>query len=108
MTQLFSNLLGNAIVHGIAGSPIKISALSNKEEFSLSVINHGNPIPVAALDRLFHPFYRGDDKSLKEGLGLGLFIASEIAKAHGGKLNVTSTNEHISFTLQIPVKHTGD
>ena len=52
--------------------------------FELSVSNAGAPIPPEAMARLFQPFFRGEVRSSQQGLGLGLHIASEIAKAHGG------------------------
>ncbi|TIN59448.1 MAG: sensor histidine kinase, partial [Mesorhizobium sp.] len=70
--------------------------------FSLSVANGGKPIPESALQRLFQPFYRGEAKSRQQGLGLGLFIASEIARAHGGSLDVVSDVEQTRFSLHIP------
>jgi len=51
---------------------------------------------------LFQPFSRGEIKPGQQGLGLGLYISSEIAKAHGGKLEVSSTDEETIFTLHIP------
>ena len=59
--------------------------------FELSVANAGEPIPPAAMERLFQPFFRGAARPNQQGLGLGLYIASEIARAHGGTLDVTST-----------------
>jgi signal transduction histidine kinase len=54
------------------------------------------------LQRLFQPFYRVRDNPHVHGLGLGLFIASEIAKAHGGTLRVTSTKAETRFVFEIP------
>jgi signal transduction histidine kinase len=68
----------------------------------MSVVNSGNPIPPDALGRLFQPFYRSSKLHSKEGLGLGLYIAHEIAKAHGGTLGVQSSNEEIRFTFCMP------
>ncbi len=100
--QLFSNLLGNAITHGTKDTPIIVKAQSTALEFTLSVTNNGEKIPDAAMARLFQPFSRGEIKPGQQGLGLGLFIASEIASAHGGSLKVNSTDEQTTFTLHIP------
>ncbi len=54
------------------------------------------------MDRLFHPFYRSGVEPHKEGLGLGLYISSESARAHGGTLTVKSTDENTCFTLWLP------
>jgi len=85
MSQMFSNLLGNAVAHGSTERPIKVHATTQNHEFELSVVNAGEPIPDAALKQLFQPFYRGAVRPSQQGLGLGLFIASEIARAHGTK-----------------------
>ena len=68
----------------------------------LSVENQGDAIPPDVLARLFEPFYRGPTDSRNQGLGLGLYIASEIARAHGGTLTATSTPEATRFVLRIP------
>lgn len=95
--QLFSNLLSNANHHGAAERPIKISASSQDGTFRLSVKNEGSPIPESSMEHLFQPFYKEDDNSSKKGLGLGLFIASEIAKAHKGKIKVKSDEQETTF-----------
>jgi len=102
IAQLFSNLLGNAIKHGKADKPIKIFAVADANEFCLSITNCCDPLSEETISHLFQPFFRGDDKSGKKGLGLGLYIASEISHAHKGELTVSSTKENISFTVKIP------
>jgi len=102
IAQLFSNLLGNALTYGYADSPVTVVVSSNQEKFVLSVANAGKEIPEAKLSRLFQPFSRGEGEQSKEGLGLGLYIASEIASAHGGTLRVTSCADQTCFVLEIP------
>ena len=102
IAQLFSNLLGNAITYGPPDDPIHVRAISNADGFELSVGNTGEPIPPAAMERLFLPFYRGAVRASAQGLGLGLYITHEIAKAHGGTLEVTSTEEETRFTFRMP------
>ncbi|MDN5289226.1 MAG: histidine kinase [Mucilaginibacter sp.] len=104
IAQLFSNLLSNALTHSEQDAPVSVKATNLAGEFVLSVLNPGNKIPDMIVDRLFQPFYRGEADQGKQGLGLGLYIASEIARAHGGTLSVSSTDDNICFTLQIPVK----
>jgi signal transduction histidine kinase len=99
IAQLFSNLLANALTHGDKDAPITVVALSEHGKFKLSVSNAGEKIPKEKLNGLFKPFYRGNLKSDSQGLGLGLFIAQEIAIAHGGALKATSTEEETRFTL---------
>lgn len=104
LAQLFSNLLANALNYSPADSTIEITAFSTDKEFNLCVANKGKQIPEVAMERLFQPFSRGEVEPNQKGLGLGLYIASEIAKAHDGSLDVTSTPEKTCFTLSIPYK----
>jgi sigma-B regulation protein RsbU (phosphoserine phosphatase) len=103
IAQLTSNLLANALTYGAADMPIRIEAATGNGMFELSVANSGDPIPPVILDRLFEPFERGAVKSSQHGLGLGLYIASEIARAHGGKMKATSSFEETRFTFQMPL-----
>ena len=100
VAQLFSNLLGNALTHGSADSPVRVRATSNDREFELSIANSGTPIPQEAIERLFQPFYRASQDP-GQGLGLGLYIASEIARAHGGRIDVTSSPQETRFTFRM-------
>lgn len=102
IAQLFSNLLGNAFSYGSKNKPIRVRAGIHAGGFELSVANDGDPIPPAALDHLFQPFYRGAVLGDREGLGLGLYIAHEIAIAHGGTLCVKSAPEETRFTFWMP------
>jgi signal transduction histidine kinase len=98
--QLFSNLLGNAVAHGSKDHPVRVTAGINglALELSVSNANAGEPIPDHVMARLFEPFARGPQRH-SEGLGLGLYIASEIAKAHGGTLQASSTALETRFTF---------
>jgi sigma-B regulation protein RsbU (phosphoserine phosphatase) len=100
--QLVSNLLGNALTHGDPKSPVRLRATVSEGMLELWVANEGEPIPDAALPRLFQPFFRGEVRPSKQGLGLGLHIASEIARAHRGDLGVTSDPTETRFTLRMP------
>lgn len=102
IAQLFSNLLGNALSYSPQDSVIEITASTNEEEFNLCVANPGKKIPEAAMERLFQPFSRGEVEPNQKGLGLGLYISAEIAKAHGGTLDVSSNEEKTCFTLTLP------
>ena len=104
--QMVSNLLGNALTHGSADKPVKVVASTGNGMFELSVANAGEPIPQAAMANLFEPFFRGQVRASLQGLGLGLHIASEIAKAHDGTLTVTSTAEETRFTFLMPLRST--
>jgi PAS domain S-box-containing protein len=102
--QMFSNLLGNAVTHGAVDKPVSVSAIVTDGTFELATSNGGDPIPEAAMRRLFRPFHRGEVKPNHQGLGLGLYIASEIAKAHGGSLEAKSDASQTCFTFRMPLK----
>jgi signal transduction histidine kinase len=101
--QLASNLLGNAFAHGDPAKPIRMEAAVKDGWFELFVANAGDPIPPAALEKIFQPFTRGTIRPSLQGLGLGLYIANEISKAHGGDLSVSSTPEETRFTFRMPL-----
>ena len=105
MAQLASNLLSNAVTHGAPDIPIRVEAVTEAERFTLSVANGGAPIPTEAREQLFQPFFRGAVRKSQQGLGLGLFIVNEIAKAHGGTMEVTSTPGDTQFTFSMPLAH---
>ena len=64
--------------------------------------NHGRPIPDGLRQKLFQPYQRGDDTA-GEGLGLGLHIASSIAIAHSGQVDVTCENGVTTFIFRLPL-----
>ena len=100
--QLVSNLLGNAYFHGSERDPIRVNATIEGGYFELSVANGGDPIPPEVQRKLFQPFYRGRGSKKDDGLGLGLYIASQIAQAHGGRLDVSSDEKATKFTFRMP------
>ncbi|WP_424493863.1 GAF domain-containing sensor histidine kinase [Salinimicrobium sp. GXAS 041] len=102
MAQLLLNLLNNATTHGAMDTSVKVEATSNKEEFRLSVTNSGTKIPEEAQKHLFQPFYRDEVRPGKQGLGLGLYITAEIARAHDAKMHVDSTEDYTTFTFIMP------
>jgi signal transduction histidine kinase len=99
--QLLSNLLGNAITYGDQKRSIRVSARTVNETFVLTVTNFGPPISEKAMENLFKPYTRGERPSL-QGLGLGLYIASQIAGAHGGKVTASSNSEETRFVFEMP------
>ncbi|HTN21116.1 MAG TPA: GAF domain-containing sensor histidine kinase [Pelobium sp.] len=100
--QLLSNLLSNAISYGHKDKPILVKAKKEGDELLLSVVNSSEKIPDEVLYQLFKPFVRGENKSKNNGLGLGLYISSEIAKAHGGAMAVNSDEQTTSFVFRMP------
>lgn len=101
--QLLSNLLANAVTHGSPQVPITVRAYTADSELVISVTNGGEPIDSRVQEQLFQPFFRGDVRGSQQGLGLGLFIVSEIAKAHDGSIDVTSSEQETSFIFRMPV-----
>ncbi|MEO7332292.1 MAG: ATP-binding protein [Minicystis sp.] len=92
LEQVVSNLLGNALAHGDPEQPITVTLASRVDAVSVTVHNHGTPIDPHFMPLLFDPFRRGDvSNGRAQGLGLGLYIAERIASAHGGKIEVQSS-----------------
>ena len=102
LAQLLSNLLANALVHGATDGRVHVRAAIQNERLSLSVNNQGAPIAPDRLAQLFKPYWR-EASNTQSGLGLGLYIANEIAASHGGSMQVTSTAEAgTTFTFSMP------
>ncbi len=101
--QVVSNLVGNSVQHGTAGSPITVELEGTRRELvRLSVANLGS-IPGESMATLFEPFKRGATTRRDEsGLGLGLFIAREIVRAHGGDLTVRAADGRTVFEVTLP------
>ncbi|HEY8049667.1 MAG TPA: PAS domain-containing sensor histidine kinase [Ramlibacter sp.] len=100
--QAISNLASNAVQHGTPGSPVNIRVTGDAERVAVEVNNKG-AIPAEILPRIFEPFRSGRHYGSRgEGLGLGLFIAHAIARAHGGALEVASSGDDTTFRLVLP------
>jgi len=102
LSQLLSNLLKNAIVHGEPGAPVVVAIGSVDGRFSIAVSNRGADLAPALIDQLFKPFWRAPSSGAHQGLGLGLYIVSEIARSHGGAMDVTSQDGQVTFTFSMP------
>jgi signal transduction histidine kinase len=102
--QVASNLIGNALKHGAPEGLVKITAQAEDSDLVLNVWNGGEPIPPENIDKICEPFWRESLSGNREGLGLGLYICSQIVRAHGGTLSVTSSQESgTSFTARLPL-----
>lgn len=102
LLQAISNLASNAVRHGTAGSPVRVRLTGNEQQVAVEVHNCGT-IPSDVLPRIFEPFRSGRHyESRGGGLGLGLFIARAIARAHGGGLEVDTSNGATTFRLVLP------
>jgi signal transduction histidine kinase len=106
--QAISNLIGNAIQHGSAAFPVTLSLRSEEALVVINVHNSGEPIPPGELQGIFDPLIRGSSAAHPKinrpgSIGMGLYIAREVAKSHGGRIDVSSTAEHgTSFTIRLP------
>lgn len=110
IAQLLSNLLGNAVTHGAPDAPIRVHAKIRDKTLTIAVANRGEPIPMDVMTKLFQPFARqggsrpaSQNVTPQDGLGLGLFIASQIAHAHGGDVDVESSADETCFTFTMPI-----
>ena len=100
--QAISNLASNAIQHGTPGSTVRVRLTGDDRQVALEVRNDG-AIPRELLPSIFEPFRSGQHHGRRgEGLGLGLFIAKAIARAHGGGLHVDSSGGETTFRLVLP------
>jgi PAS domain S-box-containing protein len=97
VSQVASNLIGNAVQHG--QDPIVVGADDAGDAVTVSVSNRGAPIEPRKAVSLFEPFRRGDGS---KGIGLGLFIAREILRSHGGSIEVASTDRATTFMTRWP------
>ena len=100
--QAISNLASNAVQHGEPGSPVRVRLTGDNRNVAVEVHNLGT-IPDDLLPRIFEPFRSGRHHGSRgDGLGLGLFIAQAIARAHGGNLEVDSSEGSTMFRLVLP------
>jgi signal transduction histidine kinase len=106
ISQVITNLLSNAIVHG--SDPVVVEPRDEGSEISINVCNCGE-IPPDVLPRLFDAFSpegRVESSGTRRtGLGLGLFIAQQAARAHGGDIHATSSNGQTTMSVRLP-RHT--
>jgi signal transduction histidine kinase len=110
MAQLLSNLASNALQHGEADKPVAVCARGDGNEVSLHVHSHGPGVTPSALPLLFDTAMRptvreAERREGSSGLGLGLYIVREIAKAHGGEVRVESPADDgggTTFIVQVP------
>jgi signal transduction histidine kinase len=108
LRQAVSNLMGNAVQHGSESAPIDLMVKGDTSDVVVVVYNGGPPIPPGELPKIFEPLVRGSSaehpKTNRPGsIGLGLYIAREVARSHGGSITVTSTEKDgTAFTVRLP------
>jgi two-component system, sensor histidine kinase and response regulator len=99
--QILSNLIGNALRHGDKQAPVRVRVLGTPSALVLEVEN-GGAIAPSVREHLFDPFRRGTRPS-RDSLGLGLYIVRQIVLAHGGTIDVTSSErDGTSFRVRLP------
>jgi signal transduction histidine kinase len=102
--QIIINLLTNALRYG-GSKPVKVTLEQNDGRAQVVVRDQGVGISAADQVRIFHPFERAGTKDVREGLGLGLYIARQLAESHGGTLDVDSApDQGAAFRLTLPLQ----
>jgi signal transduction histidine kinase len=104
--------MGNAVQHGAHDAPIDLQLRSDSDAVVVVVIkNGGEPIPAGEISKIFEPLVRGSAEGKPKhnrpgSIGLGLYIAREIAQSHGGSLTVTSSaKDGTAFEMRLPRHH---
>jgi signal transduction histidine kinase len=107
LAEALSNLTSNACDHADAGTDVVIATHTSETLVTVDVTNQGPAISTALLPHIFEPFRGGRRKEGARGahLGLGLFVAAEVARAHGGSIHAVSAAGTTTFTLAVP-RHT--
>jgi signal transduction histidine kinase len=103
LSQLASNLIGNALVHGRSEDPVEVCLDGSRPERVTFVVSNGGTIDPATLPGIFDPFRGGDRSGGRGGLGLGLYISQQIARAHGGRIQVEPPrDDRTIFRVDLP------
>jgi signal transduction histidine kinase len=108
LRQAISNVVGNAVQHGDENAPIDLTLTGDADNVAIVVHNGGPPIPPGELTRIFDPLVRGSSAEFPKrnrpgSIGLGLYIAREVARSHGGTVDATSSREAgTAFTMRMP------
>lgn len=111
LQRLLDNLVVNAVKYGSRDTPVRVVVRDEGQDVVVDVRNEGVPIEASMLESLFDPLRRGLDRDEPEvargSLGLGLYIAREIAKAHGGDIHARSGPDETVFSVRLP-RHARD
>ena len=103
LEQLVANLVANAMKYGTPRALVRVVVTGEEKDVRIDVTNSGPPIDPVVLERMFEPLARGAQEASTEGsLGLGLYIAQEIAKGHGGEITARSAASETTFTARLP------
>jgi signal transduction histidine kinase len=106
LQQLLGNLVTNAIKYGAPDAPVRVVVTGEEADLRFEVRNAGPVIEPSALSQIFEPLKRGpgqENRYNADGsLGLGLYIAREIARAHGGEIEARSDQTETVFAVRLP------
>jgi signal transduction histidine kinase len=105
LTQVLQNLMSNAIKYNVGDGWIRVSAGVQTAGIEVRICNSSNGIPAAERERVFDRFYRSVSARNKkiEGVGLGLSVSREIARAHGGDIALRAAEDgSVQFSLVLP------
>lgn len=103
LTRVIKNLIQNAILYGTPKTPITITIGEVPKYITIKIKDRGEGISPKEVEKIFNKYYSATKKFKKIGTGLGLYLAFQIIKAHGGELSVESTiGEYTEFCIKIP------
>ena len=104
LAQVVGNLVSNAVAYGDRDAPVTVTSSIEPGAFAVRVHNHGKPIPAETRSVIFEAMARGTaTPNAGRSVGLGLFIVRELVTAHGGRIDVESTDEDgTTFCAVIP------
>jgi two-component system sensor histidine kinase BaeS len=103
LSQLFINVLDNAVKHSPRGGTVLVSGARVNREIVVRVRDHGAGLPLGTERKLFARFWRGDNAAARAGSGLGLAIAQAIAQAHGGSIDARNApGGGAEFAIHLP------
>ena len=101
--QLIGNLVINAVKYGAPGAPVRVKVVGRESDATIEVVNQGLLDDPEALSELFEPLRRGQRSDpTEDSLGLGLFIAREVARAHGGSLEARCEATETILSVHLP------
>ncbi len=104
LEQVLNNLVGNAVKYSPHGSLVRVTVIGEDDWLSIAVSDEGQGISSALQNQIFRPFVRGPSEHEEvEGIGLGLYVSKRILEAHGGSIEVTSSDgQGATFQATLP------
>jgi signal transduction histidine kinase len=109
LQQLLRNLVSNAIKYGEADAPVRVVLTGEEASVRIEVVNSGPGLEQSDLNQIFDPLKRGSVQhhDTYDSLGLGLYIVREVARAHGGEIDVRSDKGETVFAVRLPRRNEG-